>query len=345
MTQPLEETASGVAVWAVPGCDPGRRFGLLHLTWGGPHDAIHFHTRGTARDGRQYPGWDTGTVSGLCRDIAGAQDAVDAYLTSLGRELAAAADGNIPPRTTGLLSPVVSRWPSDPFADPFAAAPTPAQATAAGTPPWLDEILRAADDISPATAERIRLSADETYRQYSVAVSEAWAQHAARNAAKTVLANIATESRPVVQAAFRRYQDAAEQANRLLAAAGGTTGTRDTGAADNRDTVSRLDAVAARREAAALGRTFRNTFTATKVRYAAEVRKAWRQADKDFLVTHRAALEAADPAGFARQLRESAEDSAPSAGRSGNTSLTRSPRTRPASRQTGQQPARQARGQ
>jgi hypothetical protein len=344
MTQPLEETASGVAVWAVPGCDPGRRFGLLHLTWGGPHDAIHFHTRGTARGGRQYPGWDTGTVSGLCRDIADAQHAVAAYLTSLGRELAAAADGSIPPRTTGLLSPVVSRWPSDPFADPFAGAPAPAQATAAGTPSGLDEILRVAGDISPATAERIRVSAHETYRQYSVAVSEAWAQHAARNAAETVLANVATESRPVVQAAFRRYQDAAEQANRLLAAAGGTGGARGAGTADNRATGSRLDAVAARHEAAALGRTFRNTFTATKVHYAVEVRKAWRQADKDFLVTHLAALEAADPAGFARQLRESAEDSAPSAGRGGNASPTRSPRTRPGSRQAGQQAPRKARG-
>jgi hypothetical protein len=74
-----------------------------------------------------------------------------------------------------------------------------------------------------------------------------------------------------------------------------------------------MDAVAARHEAGALKAAYRKTFMSTRAHYAGEARKAWWQADKDFLITHRAALEAADPAGFRRVLGAFTEGSSPSA--------------------------------
>ena len=82
MNQPLGKTTFGVTVWAVPGREPGQQTGLEHLTWGGPGDTVHRHTRGIARDGMEYPGPAAGTVSGPCQDDAEAQHAVDTYIAA-----------------------------------------------------------------------------------------------------------------------------------------------------------------------------------------------------------------------------------------------------------------------
>lgn len=167
--------------------------------------------------------------------------------------------------------------------------------------PWLEEILRTAGDTSPVTASKIRQSAEDTYRRFSVLLSEAWAQYAGRYAAKMVLAEAMADSRPTVQAALLRYLEAEEHANSLSPAGSGITG-RNT------------EADAARRESWRLHDAYRKTFAATRAHYVAEVNKAWRQADKDFLLSRRAALEAADPEGFKRALARLTEDLSPSAG-------------------------------
>ncbi len=77
---PLGKTAVGATVWAMPGRAPGQRTGVQHLTWGGPGDAIHLHVGGLAEDRAEYPGRDTGTVTGPCHSAAEAQQAVETYL-------------------------------------------------------------------------------------------------------------------------------------------------------------------------------------------------------------------------------------------------------------------------
>jgi hypothetical protein len=84
MMIPFGKTTFGVTVWPVlPGREAGQQTMLMHLTWGGPGDAIHLHVNGVSDGGREYFGADTGTVSGSCRTPAEAQQAVDTYLAGL----------------------------------------------------------------------------------------------------------------------------------------------------------------------------------------------------------------------------------------------------------------------
>lgn len=85
---PLGKTVLGETVWAVlAGRTPGQESGLEHLLWGGPGDAVHLCTGGRA-DGRlEYPGRDSGTVSGPCATADEAQQAARAYLTDRQRAL------------------------------------------------------------------------------------------------------------------------------------------------------------------------------------------------------------------------------------------------------------------
>lgn len=79
--EPLGTTALGETVWPVlAGRAPGQETGLEHLLWAGPGDAIHLYTGGRA-DGRlEYPGRDSGTVTGPCATATAAQQAAAAYL-------------------------------------------------------------------------------------------------------------------------------------------------------------------------------------------------------------------------------------------------------------------------
>ena len=72
--------------------------------------------------------------------------------------------------------------------------------------PWLEEILRTAGDISVATASKVQQAAEDTYQQGAGRRGKAWAQHDARQTAKSVLIAAATDSDPAVQGAFRSYQ-------------------------------------------------------------------------------------------------------------------------------------------
>lgn len=87
---PLGKNGIGVTVWAMPGRAPGQRTRVQHLTWGRPGDAIHLHTDGLAEDRTEYPGRDTGTVTGPCHSAAKAQQAVDAYIAGRQQQPAAA---------------------------------------------------------------------------------------------------------------------------------------------------------------------------------------------------------------------------------------------------------------
>jgi hypothetical protein len=85
--QPLGTTVLGETVWPVlPGRAPGQEAGLKHLLWGGPGDAIHLYTGGRADGPMEYPGRDSGTVSGPCDTAAAAQQAAGAYLAGLDKE-------------------------------------------------------------------------------------------------------------------------------------------------------------------------------------------------------------------------------------------------------------------
>ncbi len=78
---PLGQAHRCVAVWAVPGRDPGQTRNLRHLTWGGPGDAVHQCYGGIADGDIEYPGEDMGRVSGRCHTLKDAQAAVDAYIS------------------------------------------------------------------------------------------------------------------------------------------------------------------------------------------------------------------------------------------------------------------------
>ncbi len=174
--------------------------------------------------------------------------------------------------------------------------------------PWLEEILRAAGDISTDTASQIQHAAEYAHRAGAEAWGEAWGQYAARQAAKAVLAGAATESDPAVQAALRAYREAREYAARLLADAVGPDGRADL------DTPEGLAIYLANHAASELYEEYSEAYGAASERYYAEVNQAWRKADTDFLRSHRAALEAADPEGLKDILRRFTEDSPPSAG-------------------------------
>jgi len=78
---PLGTAHRCVAVWAVPGREPGQTRNLRHLTWSGPGDYVHLCYGGVADGGTEYPGEDMGRVSGRCPTFKQAQAAVDAYVS------------------------------------------------------------------------------------------------------------------------------------------------------------------------------------------------------------------------------------------------------------------------
>jgi hypothetical protein len=176
--------------------------------------------------------------------------------------------------------------------------------------PWLDEILRTAGDISPATASEIQHAAEYAHQARAEGRGEARGEYAARQAAKGVLAGVATESDPVVQAALRASKGAREHADRLFADAAGPDGTSDL------DTPEGLAFYLADHAADELYEEYSAVYGTASERYRAEVNQAWRKADMDFLRSHRAELEeAADPEGLTEILEGFTEDSSPSAGR------------------------------
>jgi hypothetical protein len=156
--------------------------------------------------------------------------------------------------------------------------------------PWLEDILRAAGDISAATAAKIQQAAEDTYQQSDRRRGEAWAHYNARQTAKSLLTAVATDSDPAVQGAFQRYQEARTRADRLYAAA----------AVDRTDSASAawMDADVADHQAKVLWEKYDETWTAAWPQHDAEVRKAWRGPDREFVRSHRKELEWADPARF-----------------------------------------------
>jgi hypothetical protein len=154
--------------------------------------------------------------------------------------------------------------------------------------PWLEEILRIAGGISLATASKVQQAAEDAYHQGRGRRGEAWAQYDARQTAKSVLIAAATDSDPAVQGAFRSYQEARTHADRLYAAAGRS----------DRGFYAWVGADEADHEAKALLDEYRETWMVARSRHGAEVGKAWRGPDKEFVRSHRAELEAADRARF-----------------------------------------------
>ena len=154
--------------------------------------------------------------------------------------------------------------------------------------PWLEEILRTAGDISAATVSKIRQAAEDTYQQGDRPRGEAWAQYNAGQTAKSVITAAATNSDPAVQGAFQRYQEARTRADRLYAAADRTAPA----------SAAWMDADVADHEAKVLWEKYDETWTAAWLQHDAEVRKAWRGPDKDFVRSHLAELKTADPARF-----------------------------------------------
>lgn len=152
--------------------------------------------------------------------------------------------------------------------------------------PWLEEILQTAGDISASTASKIQQAAEYWYEQQYGRWGEAWAQYAARQAAKGVLTVVATESDPRVHAAFRR-REARQHPGGLYAGAAGPAGRAD------------LE----------LDKEYGETWMAARKRYDIEVRDAWRKADTDFVTSHRGELKAADPDGFKHVLECFRQDS------------------------------------
>ena len=78
---PLGTAHRCVAVWAMPGREPGQTRNLRHLTWSGPGDYVHLCYGGVVEGDVEYPGEDMGRVSGRCPTFKQAQAAVDAYVS------------------------------------------------------------------------------------------------------------------------------------------------------------------------------------------------------------------------------------------------------------------------
>ena len=236
------------------GCAPGQQAGLEHLAWGGRGDAIHLHAGGISDGRMEYYGADTGTVSGPCQNDSDAQYAADAYLRR---------------RVTEALAP----------------AQDPARATSS----WREEILRAAGDISPAIASRIRQAAEDAYRRGDGERGEARGRlnPTPRPRKPSSPAPRPTTTRKCRQP-LRAYREAREQADRLI------------GDRDSPDWQKRVDAEVADHEAGRLEEAYVKTWMAARPRHDAEVRRAWREPDKDFVRSHLAELKAADPVRFNR---------------------------------------------
>jgi hypothetical protein len=131
---------------------------------------------------------------------------------------------------------------------------------------WLGEILRPAGTVTPAGEAQIQRAAEaasylEQWRGQG-GQSRAWARWAARRAAQEEVLRVTAENDPDVQAALRAPRPA--RAN---------TGSRHAPAAAQEP-------------------------VAAFARHAAEVLRAWRETDADFLNFRRAELEAADSGRF-----------------------------------------------
>ena len=85
MKPPAGTTKDGAVIWALPR-PAGRDTGLWHLTWSGPGRHVHLHAGGI-RDafGDEWFGQVQSEVSGSCATQDDAQRAVDAYITTQGR--------------------------------------------------------------------------------------------------------------------------------------------------------------------------------------------------------------------------------------------------------------------
>ena len=168
--------------------------------------------------------------------------------------------------------------------------------------PWLEEILRAAGDISSATAATIQRAAEYGYSLPDD--GEAWAQWAARHQAKIALAGLATESDPSVITALRAYREAREHADSLSEAATGPDG-------NHKDilTPEGLAFYLADHAAAAAHEACVGVYRAASERYDGRVSLAWREADIGFLRSNQAELQAADPESFKSILATFGKDS------------------------------------
>ena len=131
---------------------------------------------------------------------------------------------------------------------------------------WLGEILRPARTVTPAGEAQIQRAAEaasylEQWRERG-GQSRAWARWAARRAAQEEVLRVTAENDPDVQAALRTPRPARAGAD------------------------SRHAPVAAQEPVAAFAR------------HAAQVLRAWRETDANFLNSQRDELEAADPRRF-----------------------------------------------
>ena len=193
--------------------------------------------------------------------------------------------------------------------------------------PWLDEIQRTAGDISPATATEVQRAAEYAYQQYAKHWGPAWGQFAARQFAKEVLAGVATETDPEVEAAHRAAREAREHADRLFAASAGPDGRADL------DTPEGLAAWVADHRAGMMHEKYQEVWGEATGRHSAEVNQAWRKADADYMAAHRAELQAAWPEGFAQVSAE------PSAAPREGAAATDPDTARPAAASSPGQPA------
>ena len=146
--------------------------------------------------------------------------------------------------------------------------------------------MRAAGDIRPAIASRIRQAAEDAYRRGDG--ERGGGVGAVRRPPDRESSSPAP--RPTTtrkcQAALRAYREAREQADRLI------------GDRDSPDWQERADADVADHEAGRLEEAYVKTWTAARPRHDAEVRRAWREPDRDFVRSHLAELKVADPVRF-----------------------------------------------
>ncbi len=152
---------------------------------------------------------------------------------------------------------------------------------AGNSAPWYEELRQAvADAAGPDAAARFQRNAENVYNLYTEAWGGAWGQHAVRQAAKSVLADIATTADPEVEAARER---AAKNP-----ASGPGQGTPD---GETDDT--------ARHETGKFQQEYAEVAKAAYRRHSDEVQQAWSELDTAFVNAHRGELEAAWPEGFA----------------------------------------------
>ncbi len=147
-----------------------------------------------------------------------------------------------------------------------------------------------AGDISPAAAAEVERAAWHGYRQYDAHWGPSWGQLAARSHAKGMLARLATEADPAVEAARRAWREAQAHADGLFTAAAGPDGRADLGTPEGKA------AHAADHEAGHLHGGYTRAWAWAFGQHSAEIQQAWTHADAGFMSAHAADLEAAWPA-------------------------------------------------